>query len=133
MGLLDNVFGGAGGVTNTLHNLLGGTATIRIATSTRDETTGRVDTTWDEYDVPFIPGTGAESKTPLSAPGASRSDVREPLSVLSGSIPTAALDAPPRAERDKIVYQGVEYLITTVDSVNIGDVSVQYSITAKRV
>lgn len=133
MGILDGVFAGENGVSAMLHKTLGGTAKVRIVGYTRDGATEILTPAYTEYEVPFVPGNADNSRAPLGASGASRSDVREPESLLSGTFPCAALDADVKPERDRIVYGGIEYQIESVEKLNVGDAPVQYSITARRV
>lgn len=132
MGVLDNVFGGASGVSTTLHGLLGGTAFVRIKTFERDSTTGELNPTFEEFEVPFVPSENENAKTDLHAPSASRSDVRENVTNLSGTFPCASLAAAIVPERDSIVYGGIEFTIESFDVLKVGDVDVQYSIRARR-
>lgn len=132
MGVLDNVFGGESGVSATLHGLLGGTATIRIYSYERDSTTGALVPSYDEYEVPFVPSAAENSQTQLNASGAARSDVRENVNILSGTFPCASLNASMKAERDSIVFGGVEFKIESFDTLKVGDADVQYSIQARR-
>ena len=132
MGILDGVFSGENGVAAMLHRTLGGTAAVRIYSFQRDATTGALVPSYDDYEVPFVPGNAEGSRTPLAASGASRSDAREPENLLSGTFPCAALSEAVKPERDRIVYDGIEYLIEKVERLNVGDAPVQYSITARR-
>lgn len=132
MGMLDAIFGGSKGISATLHKTLGGTATIRVANYSRNEATGILSPTYVEYQVPFVPNPSTNARAGLNAPSASRSDVREPEGKLSGTFPLASLPASIKPERDVIVYGGIEYTIETVERLNVGNVGVQYSITARR-
>ena len=51
---------------------------------------------------------------------------------MSGTIPTSALDAAIRPEKDLIEFNGVEYLIMNVDVLRVGNADAMYSITAIR-
>lgn len=132
MGILDSIFAGDSGLVSSLHNTLGGTATIKIAVFQRNAERGTVETQYQSYEVPFVPASGVDSTTDLNAPGASRNDYREPLGNLSGTIPTSALDVAIRPEKDLIELNGVEYLITNVDVLRVGNADAMYSITATR-
>ena len=132
MGILDSTFAGKSGLAAILHETLGGTATVRIASFRKDESSGEVERFYASYSVPFVPSSNAARKVDLSAPNASRSDIRERNLTLAGTIPVASLGAEPRPERDLIVFQGAEYLITAVELLSVGDAPVQYSITAER-
>lgn len=132
MGLLDSVFAGESGVSSMLHNMFGGTAVIRTRSFERDTTTGELIPSFEETNVPFVPGNEEKSKATLNAPSASRSDVREPMNILSGSFPCSSLSGKIVAERDTIVFNGVEYLIESAELLNVGDAEVQYSIRARR-
>lgn len=133
MGLLDSVFAGESGVSSLLHKTLGGTAIIRTRSFERDSTTGETIPSFEETSVPFAPGNEEKSSASLNAPSASRSDVREPRDILSGSFPCASLSGKIVAERDTVVFNGVEYLIESAELLNVGDAEVQYSITARRI
>lgn len=133
MGILDSVFAGENGLVASLHETFGGTATIKRATFQRNVAEGTVTAEYETTTVPFVPTTGVGSGVDLNAPGTSRSDFKEPLDTLQGSIPTSALDAAIRAHKDTIVYQGVEYLITNVDTLRVGDEDAMVTITATRV
>lgn len=132
MGILDNVFGGAAGVSALLHETLGGSATIRVKASTKDKATGIVSlATVAEYAAPFVPATISKAKTPET--GANLTANRPPVETLAGTFPCASVDgAKLLAERDSIVYGGVEYVIESIETLNVGDEPVQYSITARR-
>lgn len=132
MGILDSIFAGDSGLVSSLHNTLGGTATIKIAVFQRNAERGTVETQYQSYEVPFVPASGVDSTTDLNAPSASRNDYREPLGNLSGTIPTSALDVAIRPEKDLIELNGVEYLITNVDVLRVGNADAMYSITAIR-
>ena len=132
MGVLDKIFSGANGISALLHRTLGGTATIRIASFTRDEATGALLSSYEDFEIPFVPNNVQNSKNGLNAPNASRSDVRTPQDILLGTFPCASLDASIKPERDLIVYDGIPYVIETIETLNVGDANVQYSITARR-
>ena len=132
MGILDATFAGKSGLVATLHETLGGRAVVKIASFRKEKRTGAVERFYASYAVPFVPSSATARKVDLSAPGATRSDIRESASTLAGTIPVASLEVEPRAERDLIVYQGAEYLIVAVDLLSVGDLPVQYSITAER-
>ena len=132
MGILDATFAGKSGLAAMLHETLGGTATVKSARFRKDEKTGEVERFYASYAVPFVPSSATARKVDLSAPGASRSDIRESATTLAGTIPVASLEVEPRAERDLVVYQGAEYLIVAVELLSVGDLPVQYSITAER-
>lgn len=132
MGLLDNVFGGSGGVSALLHGMLGTTATIRVKSFERDSATGALVPSFVEYEVPFVPSNAENSRSQLNSAGVSRSDVRESENTLSGTFPCAYLGADLAAERDSIVFGGVEYAIESFEKLQVGDADVQFSIRARR-
>ena len=132
MGILDTVFAGDNGVSAMLHRTLGGSAIIRKTVYSRDQETGILTPTFTDYPVPFVPADNGENKTPLNAAGTNRSDVREPVSILSGTFPCSALNASVEPESDLIVYNGIEYRSETAELLSVGDTPVQYLIRGRR-
>lgn len=132
MGVLDNVFGGDNGISAILHRLLGGNATIRLKNYSRNAETGELVPSFEDVKVPFVPNNADNSLTPLSASGVSRSDIRENSDTLSGTFPCSALKSTIKPQRDSIIFFGQEFQIETVDTLKVGDVDVQFSITARR-
>ena len=132
MGILDNIFSGEKGVSAVLHRTFGTTALLRIKTYVRDEKTGAMIPNVTEFEVDFVPAKTQNSRTSLNAPRTSRSDFRTEENILSGTFPTAKIDASITPEKDTIVYCGLEYTIQTAELIKVGDKSVQYSITARR-
>ena len=132
MGILDAVFTGKSGLVANLHEMLGGTATIKRASFQRNLDEGTIDAVYERFDVPFVPNSGAGSGEDLNAPGTSRTDFKEPLDVLQGSIPTSALDVVIRPQKDVIEYQGIDYLITNVETLRVGNFDAMFTITATK-
>lgn len=133
MGILDAVFTGQSGLVASLHEMLGGTATIKRASFQRNLDEGTIETIYERFDVPFVANSGAGSGADLNAPDKSRTDFKEPLDVLQGSIPASALDEIViQPEKDVIEYQGIDYLITNVDSLRVGNIDAMYTISATK-
>lgn len=132
MGILDNIFSGEKGVSAVLHKTFGTNAKIRIKKYNRDQLTGIMHFVVSEFDIYFVPDNTQYSVEQLNAPNASRSDFRHNECILSGTFPTAQIDASITPEKDTIVYCGIEYTIQSADLVKVGDKNVQYSITARR-
>ncbi len=127
MGVLDNVFGGLSGVSSVLHNMLGGTATVKY----RSLSSGALVVT-SSVDVPFVPTTNKQERQPETSEKRVLSGVRTPANILSGTIPCAFLLSNLREEIDVIAVGGVDYVVTTVETLRVGNVNVQYAITARK-
>lgn len=132
MGALDSVFGGAKGVSALLHQLLGGTATVRVVSGQSRDNAGNVTYQETLYPVAFVPAEKNDLKRPESAPGAGRSDVRLPDNEIAGSFPCSDVPVTIIPERDSILIEEVPYTITSVSTLKVGQSDVQYSIRARR-
>lgn len=133
MGILDSVFGGRGGLVDVLSQTLGGTATVRVATgSTRDATTGKLTPTFVDYVVSFIPGAAAQNSGASSVPENEGGALQRVATEISGTFPASQIGAVPRAGRDLLRVGAVDYRITAVDAVRVGDAVVQFRVNGTR-
>lgn len=132
MGVLDSVFAGENGVSALLHGMLGGTATVRVVTGHARDEVGIVTTQYTDYNVQFVPAEINDEKSSEAAPGTGRSDVRLPLNEIAGSFPCSDVAEQIVSERDSIIVNGVQYLITAISTLKVGDADVQYSIHGQR-
>lgn len=133
MGVLDAIFGGKNGLVVALSKTFGGTATLRITTGTEKEAiTGRVVPTFADYVVSFIPDAAAQNSARSAVPDGDGGALQSVAADIAGAFPASQVDAEPRAGRDVLRVDGLEYRLTTVEAVRVGDAVVQYRVTGAR-
>lgn len=133
MGILDAVFGGRGGLVEVLSQTLGGAAVVRVAVgSTRDDSTGRISTKYADFPVSFIPDATAQKFARSAVPDGDGGALQSVAADIAGAFPASQVDAEPRAGRDVLRVDGLEYRLTTVEAVRVGDAVVQYRVTGMR-
>ncbi|MDD3587244.1 MAG: hypothetical protein PHQ75_08670 [Thermoguttaceae bacterium] len=127
MGILDNLFGGASGLALSLHNLLGGQATIRFVSNQtyneQDDSTLIITT---EQTVPFVPEK-LENKNYTANDAFLWENVD-----LVGTVPAAVLNQLPQADTDYIVFESVVYRIVRVAELYTGNTRTVVRIGGKR-
>lgn len=133
MGILDAVFGGRGGLVEVLSQTLGGAAVVRVAVgSTRDDSTGRISTKYADFPVGFIPDAASQNAGAAAVPEGNGGALQNVATEISGTFPASQVDAAPRAGRDLLRVGAVEYRLTAVDTVRVGDAVVQYRVNGTR-
>lgn len=132
MGVLDSIFAGENGVASLLHKMLGGSAVIRVKSYYRNEDTGELLSSHVDHPIDFVPADEQKDLTNENAPRASRSDLKIPSDVVSGTFASSDLQVPVVAGRDSLVFGAVEYVIDKISVLKVGDAGVMYSVTAKR-
>lgn len=132
MGVLDDVFAGENGVASLLHKTFGGSAKIRVKSYYRNDETGELISTHVDHPINFVPADEQKDLANENAPRASRSDLKIPSDVVSGTFAYSNLQVPVVAGRDSLVIGAVEYAIEKISVLKVGDAAVMYSVTAKR-
>lgn len=122
MGVLDSVFSGRKGVVAMLAQTLGGEAIAKIAVGkTTDERTGEIRTTFAEKRVPFVPENATQSEAASAVPEGAANGLRRVATEIVGTVPAAFFDAAPRAGRDFLNVDGVDYRLERVETVRVGN------------
>lgn len=127
MGVLDNVFGGDGGIVSILSETLGGDALLKTITGrTRNEETLTFEPFYSTKRVAFVPESVAQDPGTATADGS----LEQAKTKIVGSVPAAGIENAPRADSgDLLLVDGVEYKITDVEALRVGNVVVQYKLT----
>lgn len=125
MGILDSVFAGSKGLSNSLHKTFGTQAILRKHTFVRDNTTGELVPQFVETNVYFVPDSAVSAKVSVSK-------TREPSAALSGTLTSDENIAPITSENDTLVLNGEEYIVLTVDVQRVGAKDCLYAITARK-